>query len=741
MSSQGLISDNARADKGSGEATGRRKKPSTTTLILSGLGLGIGVGLFFGDIVSPLGFVGDAYVGLLQMTVLPFIVASLVSSIGALTPEQARALTKYGLLILAILWSLGAATVFVMALALPDQQVGSFFSTTLVEPPQEIDHIELYIPSNPFSSLANNYVPAVVLFCVLFGVAIMKLDGREKVIDVFDVAANALRRVTSFIMKLAPVGVFAISANAAGTLSLEEFGRLQGYLLILGGGAFLLTFWVLPMLVTLLTPFRYWQVLAASKDALITGFVTGSVFVVIPLLCLAISDLLKDQPTAPEGKGIRHDFLIPLAYSFPDSGKIFSLIFIPFAAWFYGNPLAWSDYPFLLLTGTFLAFGKLIAAIPFLLDAAQLPSDIFRLFLVSGVVASRFADLVGVMHLYVFTVLSTCALAGLAKFRPSRCLPALGGTLALGLGLVFGIRALLGITFADTYQKDKVLEEMQLLRSPVPASLLAVSAPNPVPLEGISRIERIRQRGIIRVGYLPDRLPFSYFNGSGQLVGLDVDLVHQLAGDLGVTIEFIPYDLETLAEELRNDHFDIAISGILATQARVERMLLSEPYLTAHMGLIVPDHRAGEFDEQPKIRRMDSVRFAVLRDSFFRNRVESFMPNAEVVELASEREFFDSIHAEVDGLLTTAEGGSAWTLLYPQYDFVSPVRPGLAAPVVIALGGQQDLIFEEVMSNWVDLQRLDGTIDKLFEYWVLGRPAHAEGPRWSIIRDVLQWVD
>ncbi len=736
-----MTSENTVADKGSGTTTTKPWRPSTTTLILSGLAFGIAVGLFFGDLVSPLGFVGDAYVGLLQMTVLPFIVVSLVSSIGALTPEQGRALTKHGLIILALLWSIGAATVFVMSLALPDQQVGSFFSTTLVEAPQEIDHIELYIPSNPFSSLANNYVPAVVLFCVLFGVAIMKHEGREKVIGVFEVATDALRRVTGFIMKLAPIGVFAISANAAGTLSLAEFGRLQGYLLILGAGAFLLTFWLLPMLVTLLTPFRYWQVLAASKDALITGFVTGSVFVVIPLLCLAISDLLKDHPPPREGQGIRHDFLIPLAYSFPDSGKIFSLIFISFAAWFYGNPLAWGDYPFLLLTGTFLAFGKLIAAIPFLLDAFQLPSDIFRLFLISGVFASRFADLVGVMHLFVFTVLSTCALAGLAKFRPSRCLPALGGTLALGLGLVFGIRAILGITFADTYQKDKVLAEMQLLRSPVPARMLEVSAPNPVPLEGLSRLERIRQRGIIRVGYLPDRLPFSYFNESGQLVGFDVDLVHQLAGDLGVSIEFIPYDLETLADELRNDHFDIAVSGILATQARVERMLLSEPYLTAHMGLIVPDHRVREFDQQAKISRMESVRFAVLRDSFFRNRVESFMPHAEVVELDSEREFFDFIHSEVDGLLTTAEGGSAWTLLYPQYDFVSPVRPGLAAPVVIALGGQQDLIFEEVMSNWVDLQRLDGSIDKLFEYWVLGRQPGAEGPRWSVIRDVLRWID
>jgi hypothetical protein len=45
------------------------------------------------------------------------------------------------------------------------------------------------------------------------------------------------------------------------------------------------------------------------------------------------------------------------------------------------------------------------------------------------------------------------------------------------------------------------------------------------------------------------------------------------------------------------------------------------------------------------------------------------------------------------------------------------------------------------VSTWINLKRNDGTIDKLFDYWIMGKNAGPTGPRWSIIRDVLHWVE
>ena len=377
------------ASRSGRESRGARRWPSLTTLIFVSVGLGISCGVFLGEIAAPLKFLGDAYVGLLQMTVLPYIVVSLIASIGRLSVTEGRLLARYGLIVLLALWGLSAATVVVMALALPPLEVGAFFSTSLIEAPAPVNHLDIYIPSNPFNSLSSNYVPAVVLFFGLFGIAIMKVRGKEALISQLEIAALALRRINGFVINLTPVGVFAISASAFGTLSLEELGRLQGYLLTFTAAVLFLTFLVMPLLVAAVTPFRYRDILSASRDALITAFVTGSAFVVIPLMIEGIRQLYEAANTDRDHADAHPEFIIPLGYAFPSSGKIVSLIFVPFAAWFYGESFGLTNFSLLLSAGLFLAFGKLTVAIPYLLEAERLPSDIFQLFLVSGVFAGR----------------------------------------------------------------------------------------------------------------------------------------------------------------------------------------------------------------------------------------------------------------------------------------------------------------------------------------------------------------
>jgi Na+/H+-dicarboxylate symporter len=46
------------------------------------IGFGIGSGIFFGEIIAPVGIVGDAFIGLLQMTVLPYVTVSLILGLG-----------------------------------------------------------------------------------------------------------------------------------------------------------------------------------------------------------------------------------------------------------------------------------------------------------------------------------------------------------------------------------------------------------------------------------------------------------------------------------------------------------------------------------------------------------------------------------------------------------------------------------------------------------------------------------
>ena len=110
-----------------------------TSRIFLGLAAGIALGAFLGAGAQPLKIVGDIYVGLMQMTVLPFIVFTLIGNIGQLKPDQLQVLGKTGLVTYLIIWLVAAGTTLAFAQSFPDLETGRFFSSSLIEPPPPIN--------------------------------------------------------------------------------------------------------------------------------------------------------------------------------------------------------------------------------------------------------------------------------------------------------------------------------------------------------------------------------------------------------------------------------------------------------------------------------------------------------------------------------------------------------------------------------------------------------------------------
>jgi Na+/H+-dicarboxylate symporter len=141
--------------------------------ILLGLIFGVAVGLFFGERIAFLGIVADGYVKFLQVTVLPYIMVSLIAGLGSLSSKEARILGMKVGVVVVLLWLVGLALAFLFPLAFPELKAATFFSTTIIQKPEPFDFLALYIPANPFHSLANNVVPAVVLFSMIMGIALI----------------------------------------------------------------------------------------------------------------------------------------------------------------------------------------------------------------------------------------------------------------------------------------------------------------------------------------------------------------------------------------------------------------------------------------------------------------------------------------------------------------------------------------------------------------------------------------
>ncbi len=722
------------------ESKEKRPRLSLSRAVLLALGLGVATGLFFGEHCAPLKVLGDVFIGLLQMTVLPYIVFALIANIGSLEVDGARAMARWGAATMLVLWGVTVAVILVMPLALPAFQSGSFFSSSLVEAREEIDFLELYIPVNPFRSLAENLIPAVVLFCIVLGAALIGSPGTDSLLTPMRVALDAMGRIVRWVAKLTPLGVFGLAAHAAGTLTLEQFGRLQGYVILYVAAAVLLSFVILPALVAAVTPFKMREVVGVSRDALITALATDNVFIVLPLLIEGAKDLFERHGLRTEATDREIDIAMPLAFPFPNAGRLLAMIFIPFAAWFVGRSLPLADYPVLIVSGVSSLFAKVTVAVPFLLDLVELPADLFNLFLLAGVLAGRFNSLAGAMHLFAFTLIVAAGVSGLVRLHRPRAMGGLLLTVAVLLVAIAGARLIIGRTLETLAAQGSVLDRMELKYPAKPARVLESMSADPLSLaKGESVLDRIRRRGALRVAFNPQRLPFCYLDSAGRPLGFDVEMAHRLADHLGVSLELAPLGLEKLDPDHTAEYFDLAMAGIPATPKRYRDYLLSDPYLEATLALVVRDHRRDDFDSLEEVRESD-YGLAVLDEPLLVEGARELLPRARVVPTPDLETFFEGRLEGADAMLLIAEVGSAWTLLHPEFHVVTPWMDRRSVPLAYVIGGH-DRELRALIDDWILGLKLDGTIDELYEHWVLGRAAEQRGPRWSIACDVLGWID
>jgi Na+/H+-dicarboxylate symporter len=122
--------------------------------------------------------------------------------------------------------------------------------------------------------------------------------------------------------------------HAVGTMSLEEFGRLQVYFITYINFWLILTFWILPMALTCLSPLSYRDVVWYSKDVLITAFATGNFLILLPVIASKSKELVDMCNLQGGESGTAVDVIVPTSYNFPSAGKLLSLSFIFFAGCF-----------------------------------------------------------------------------------------------------------------------------------------------------------------------------------------------------------------------------------------------------------------------------------------------------------------------------------------------------------------------------------------------------------------------
>lgn len=723
---------------------GALRRLSLSTWILAGLGLGIVVGLFVGGRSAALQPVADIYIRLMQMTVLPYLVLALVVGFGQLEIGQAKRLGKDGGLLLLVTWGLTFGVIALMPLAFPDMQTASFFSNALVEPRALFSIPDLYFTSNPFNSLSNAVVPAVVLFSSAVGIGLIAVPDRERLLAPLRVTTAAVVRVTMFVVRLTPVGMFAIGAVTAGTITPDTLQRLEVYFVAFTVAALLLAFWVLPLLVAAMTPFSYREVVGVARDALLTAFVASNAFIVLPILMERSKALLARRGLLNADSDSAAEILIPILFNFPNAGKLLTLLFVPFAAWLAGSPFGGRDVAVLAAIGIPSYFAKAQVALPFLLDAFKLPHDLFQLYIPTTMLTGKLDSMVTAMSLLSFALLGAGAVGGFLEVRRRRVIRAGLGIAAVTVVAVAATRLLLAASIDTSYHRDEALRRMQASRSPAASTTVHRTAPLRADPEGdaaLAPLDRIRRRGTLRIGYDPGNVPFSFFNADGQLVGFDVELAESLATSFGLAAEFVPIRWPDLAGILARREIDV-MPGMWVRPYWFNRVRLSAPYLTGTVGVVVRDERRDEFASVEDARKRRGLRIGVPLDvrQLEAGLKQYFAADGNaLVPFESPAAFFAAERKDVDAFLMPAEGAAAFTLLHPEFAVVVPQPDPVKLPYAFGLALDASNLADAV-NEWIAFADSEGSIERSRRYWVLGQGTTAGARRWSVLQDVLGWT-
>ena len=705
--------------------------------ILTGFLLGIFVGLFFGERSSVLNPVGKAYLMFLRMSVLPYIMVSLIHGIGSINYSEIKVIAIKGITLLLGFWAITIFVIFVLQGAFPYMDTASFYSSTIGKIPEKINYLQIYIPDNPFQALSENVVPAVVVFSMCFGAALIGIPRKKGFLDGVNIVSKTLIRITGGIVKLSPIGVFALTANAAGTISFEVLSSLQIYFACFLFGVFILAFWTLPNILTSLTPIRYRDFFKFLRAPCLLAFTTVSIFAVIPAIIEGCKRLISNYKDDKKTMSLI-DVWVPISFNFPSSAMLFPILFILFIAWFYDRSFGFVEHVNLAFSGIMSLFGSPINAIVFLLNQMRLPADAFELYAITTVVTQRFQVLLGAVGLAVFSLLGTCLVAGITRVRLRKLFFTFVITVSL---LATGVIVIRNV-FVDIV--DKPLVEQQILTGMSIDDMVSMKVYHTAgaALEHREKVlqddvwGRISSGGVLRVGYNSNSMPFAYFNKKGDLVGYDIAVANELAKSLGCTLEFIPFEYQNIARDINWGIYDIAMSSISITGDRLEHLSFSDPYLELRMAVVVQDYLRQEFYKMSNIRKKKDLVMVSLKGSAYIAVVEKNLPNAKIVEMRSIESFFNDDIG--DALIITAEQGTCWTLLYPSYAITIP-EPHIHNDYLgYPMSEKQDR-FLDYINQWLRIKKLQGFMDEQYDCWILGKTPKMKKPRWSIIHDVLHW--
>lgn len=165
---------------------------------------------------------------------------------------------------------------------------------------------------------------------------------------------------------------------------------------------------------------------------------------------------------------------------------------------------------------------------------------------------------------------------------------------------------------------------------------------------GESALDRIQERGTLIAGSTLQFPPERYRDDNDEPAGFDIELMELLAADLGVELEIVDQDFETLIPGLLANEFDMITVGLVGRPARLRSAWFTDAYVPYTQHVVVAPHvQAQTVDEF----RAEAVTVTALTGSTAASLAGQQFPDAEIVELDQQPAFLEVASDRADGIV------------------------------------------------------------------------------------------
>jgi Na+/H+-dicarboxylate symporter len=330
--------------------------------ILAALVLGAIVGIAWGPGATSITWIGELFVRLIRMLVVPLVFLTIAAGVAALADPKRLGSIGVKTLAMYVFTTALAVTTGLTVATLIGPGIGATFADAVPKamgtPPDTARMFMEIIPDNPVGAMADGKTLSVIFFAILVGAGVIAAGkGAEPVRAFLNGASDVMLKIVGFVMETAPFGVFALIAVVMGTSGPASFLAILKLAICVVVGSAVVTLLIHGLIVVRLmawlSPLPFFRGIA---DAIMVGFSTSSSSATLPVaIRVAQNNLGVSRPVAST--------VLPLGATIGmDGAAMYVAMLTLFAAQAFGVPLDWADYLVIAATTTIVAMG--VAPVP-----------------------------------------------------------------------------------------------------------------------------------------------------------------------------------------------------------------------------------------------------------------------------------------------------------------------------------------------------------------------------------------